>query len=66
MRTRMKIENPEEVEVTLVVTMKASAWEALRDELPNKWPASELTYRINDLLAQTRKILWSDHKMPAE
>lgn len=60
MRTRMKIENPGDVEVTLTVTMKASEWEGLRDLLPNKHPASELTYRINDLLAQTRKILWAD------
>lgn len=30
MRTRMKIENPGNVEVTLTVTMKASEWEALR------------------------------------
>jgi hypothetical protein len=60
MKTRMKIENPGDVEVTLTVTMKASMWEALRDELSNKHPASEFSYRITDLLAQTRKVLWSD------
>lgn len=60
MKTRMKIENPGDVEVTLTVTMKASEWEGLRDMLPNKHPGSELGYRINELLAQVRKILWAD------
>lgn len=64
MKTRMKIETPGDVEVTLTMTCKASEWEALRDQLQNKWPSSEFSYRINDLLAQVRKILWSDEAAP--
>lgn len=60
MQTRLKVEQPAEVEFTMTITMKAREWEALRDELSNKWPASTLSYRISDLLGQARKIFWSE------
>jgi hypothetical protein len=60
MHTRLKVEQPGEVEFTMTITMKAREWEALYDELSNKWPASTLSYHISDLLGQARRIFWSD------
>jgi hypothetical protein len=58
MHSLMKIEKPDDVRVSLTVTMTAKEWEELRGQLSAKWPSSELTYQITNLLAQTRKVLW--------
>lgn len=58
MDCRLKVEKPGDVVYTMTITMKASEWEDLRDQLKNEWPASNLTYSINDLLSQARKIYW--------
>lgn len=57
---RLKCEKPEEIEYTLTVTMKASEWEKLRNQLDANytWPASDVVRYINDMLAQARKIYW--------
>ena len=65
MQTRLKVEKPDDVEFTMTITMKATEWENLRDTLATKWPASELSYRISDLLSQARKIFWAEARPDA-
>ena len=62
MECRLKCENPEDIVYTMTISMKAKDWEALRDQLCQKWPSSDLLYNISNLLAQARKIYWPEHK----
>jgi len=66
MKSRMKIEKPGDVEVTLSITMKASEWEELRGQLSTRYPSWRISAAINDLLAQVRKVLWWDAPEAAE
>ena len=64
MECRLKCENPDEIEFTLSITMTAKGWEKLREqldksELRNSHPSWELIAKINDLLAQARKVYWA-------
>lgn len=65
MHTRLKVEKPEKIEYTLTITMEAGNWEKLRDQLDKStlsqsYPAYTLRVKIDDLLAQARKIYWSN------
>lgn len=62
MNFRLKCEKPEEIEYTIVITMKAGEWELVRESLDTaqkrNHPAHQVIGAINDLLAQARKIYW--------
>lgn len=63
MRSRMSIEKPGEVEVTLTATMTADRWQEIRDWLREAKvyhyePVAQFASAIDDLLGQTRKLLW--------
>lgn len=60
MKGRMKIESPDEVEVTLTITMTAKQWCEIRDQLADKWPSWQLSSMITKTLAQVRRIIWED------
>lgn len=62
MQARFMMEQPAKIQATMKLTASLEEWEALRDQLENKWPSSDLTYRINDLLAQARKVFYSSPK----
>jgi hypothetical protein len=70
MRSRMRIEKPGEVDVTLTVTMSADRWEQIRDWLRESkdlhyTPVKQFANAIDDLLGQTRKLLWHDESEPS-
>ena len=63
MHCRMKVEKPDDIEYTLTITMKASDWGKLRDQLDasnlsQSYPAYTMRAQVNDLLAQARKVYW--------
>lgn len=63
MHCRLKVEKPDDVEFTLTITMKASDWGKLRDQLDasslsTSYPSYAMRRQIDDLLAQARKIYW--------
>lgn len=60
MRSRMCIEKPDDVEVTLTLTMKASEWCDVRDQLQNKYPSWQLSSAITDMLSKIRKIVYAE------
>ncbi len=60
MRGRYKVENPDDVEFTLTITMSAKEWCELRDQLNGKWPSSRLSTMISRLLADVRRIYWHE------
>lgn len=63
MKARMKIESPDDVMVTLTITMTAKKWCELRDQLNADWPSWELSSAITNLLSNVRKIIWDDSEV---
>jgi hypothetical protein len=64
MNFRLKCENPGEIEYTITATMTADQWERVREALDKAQiyygPTGELIKNINNLLAQARKIYWTE------
>jgi len=60
MKSRMMVENPDDVEVTIKMTMRVKDWAELRDQLANAYPAWELSSHINSMLSQIRKIVYPE------
>lgn len=59
MRARLKCEKPDDIVFEMTIVMTAREWCELRDQLNSKWPSSQLSTWINDLLGQARKIYWA-------
>lgn len=59
MKARFMIEEPAKIEATMKITMSVKNWEELRDQLEMKWPSSELSGKITDLLVQARKVFYT-------
>lgn len=59
MRARLKCENPDDIEFTMTITMRAKEWETLREQLKSGYPSLKLASHISDLLGQARKIYWT-------
>lgn len=62
MQARFMIEDPQNIQATMKLTTSLKEWEALRDQLENKWPSSDLSYKISELLAQARKVFYVTEK----
>lgn len=63
MDVRLKCEKPGEIVYTMTITMKASDWELLQQQLDQSklqtsYPAWSLRAEIADLLAQARKVYY--------
>ncbi len=51
MNAKFKAENPNEIEMTLTVTMPLKEWKRLRDQLePRNYPSSLFFKKINELV----------------
>ena len=62
MKATLKCEKPDEIEFTMTITASAKWWEEFRGTLKEQYPAWDLTSKINDLLAQARKIYWTEEE----
>lgn len=58
-RARMKVEKPEELVMTLTLTMSMKEWEDLRGQLGQGYPTWRLTSAINNMLSAARKIYFA-------
>ncbi len=45
-----KVENPDDVVITLTVSMKLPEWKELKDQQMEKWPSSSFKSTIGDLI----------------
>jgi hypothetical protein len=57
-RARFLIENPDDLEATMKITMKLKEWIELRDQLQNAWPSSRLSGAITSVIAEARKTFY--------
>jgi hypothetical protein len=56
MRARIMVENPDEIEMTLKLTMSIKDWCQLRDDLSKAYPAWKLSHAITEMLSRARKV----------
>ena len=59
MKARFMIEQPDEVQATMKITMTVKEWCELRDQLQSKWPSSRLSLAITQVLAEARKVYYA-------
>lgn len=71
MRTRLLVENPNDIVFTLKIEATTREFERIRDILDrvpssqDGWPeAHSLVRQLNDLLAQARRIFWAEDTPP--
>jgi hypothetical protein len=58
MKVRYMLENPQEVEATMKITMSVKEWETLRDQLAGAWPSSRLYTAITSVLSDARRTIY--------
>lgn len=66
MKSHYKIENPENIEATIVITMSVGEWEKLREQLDNEWPAWKLSSAIRQMLLDARAKIYPTEGKDAE
>ena len=55
MKTQFRIENPDDIQMTLTVTMPLDAWKRLRSELPPTYPSWKLSSAIGNMVDSATK-----------
>lgn len=56
MKTAFKIEDPNEVSMTLTVTMTLAQWRALQSQLQSKYPSWKLSSAITEMVHQATNV----------
>lgn len=55
MKTKLIVENPHSIEMTLQVTMSLKDWIVFRDNLPTNWPCADFIYAVNEMVSTAQK-----------
>lgn len=55
MKAAFKLENADETEATLSVTMKLGEWKQLQRQLPNVWPSWQFGNEIERMIGAAEK-----------
>ncbi|NPT59705.1 hypothetical protein [Paraburkholderia elongata] len=55
MKTQFRIENPDDVQMTLTCTMPAREWKLLRDQLESTYPSWKLSRAISNMVDSATK-----------
>lgn len=63
-KARMIVERPDDIEMTLKMTMTIKEWERLRDQLDTSFPSWMLTSAINEMLSVARKTFYPSEPTP--
>ena len=59
MKARHMVENPDEIEMTAVMTMTMKEWDTLREQLIAHWPSSRLSTVITEMLGDARRVFYA-------
>ena len=60
MKARFMIENPDDIEATIKLTMTIKKWVELRDQLVNNYPSWELSSKISEVVSTARKVFYAE------
>lgn len=64
MKTKFKVEGPENVELTMELTMTVRHWREIKTQLGTAWPSSELYSHISSLINQVEQEWCFDNETP--
>ncbi|WP_186095645.1 hypothetical protein [Burkholderia gladioli] len=56
MKAKFKIERPDDVPMTLTLTMTGGQWKKLRDQLPREYPSWKLSSVITEMVNQASAV----------
>lgn len=65
LKATIKIQRPEDVEVSMTLTMPLREWIELQTQLPSKYPAWRFSAAINALVSQAKAQFTVEHEVPA-
>ncbi|GAG22865.1 unnamed protein product [marine sediment metagenome] len=63
MNGTFEIQKPGEVIATVTISMKVKEWEELKEQLEQKWPSSDLSSLITDLVWQAKKTFYKSEDL---
>lgn len=66
MITQMKIDDPENVNVTMTITMTVSAWKKLQAQLNRDYPGFRLGMAINEMVSAVSHKFYAEPKLDVE
>jgi hypothetical protein len=50
MRSTFKLDNPDDMQATMTLTMSVKEWRQLRKQLSDSWPSCDFSRQIGDLV----------------
>ncbi len=56
MRTKFYLDNPDDMQATMEITMSVKEWKELKEELSDKYPSWQLSSSIMSLICQAEKV----------
>ncbi|KKM15946.1 hypothetical protein LCGC14_1690850 [marine sediment metagenome] len=60
MKVWFMIENPDEIEATIKLTMTIKKWTELQDQLRDTYPSWELSSKISEVVNAARKVFYAE------
>lgn len=51
----MSVENPDDIDMKIIITMSLGQWKRLKEQLTLEWPSSEMSAKIRDMIYQADK-----------
>ena len=63
MKAKFKLENPDEIQATIEITMTLKNWEDLSRQLANNYPASEFRSVISDVVNQSKRHFYPEKEL---
>jgi hypothetical protein len=62
MKTILEVTNPDSIEFTLSITMSLEDWKILKKQLPEIFPAFDLSCKITNMIIQANKNFYPEEK----
>ncbi len=58
-KAKYRVENPDKIVMTAEISMTMNEWCELREQLENKWPATQLSSVISEMITDARKVFYA-------
>lgn len=66
MKTSLRVEHPDQIEMTLTITQSLGDWKRLKGQLPSAFPSYKLVSAISDMVRQAEeRFIPSVEEVPA-
>lgn len=61
-RVTAKVLNPDNIEVTMSITMTIGHWKVLREQMGTEWPAWDVGRQIRDTISKVENVIFDSDK----